>query len=117
MSGLREELVLLRFFSLLRSLESHDDFVDLAGAFIGRPNSIVLSDRRLSVFTDICSFIGREYDGLGVFDSSSSHFLAIDKNLIYAAFAQAASIIGELIADACLPDRHRRLGGNVKKPI
>jgi len=46
-----------------------------------------LSDRRLSVFTDICSFLGREYDGSSVFDPSFTHFLAIDKNLIYAAFA------------------------------
>jgi hypothetical protein len=107
MSGLRAELVLLRSFSLLHFLEIYGDLVDLAGELIGRANSIILSDRRLSVFTDICSFVGREYDGSGGFDASFSPFLAIDKNRIYAA-----SIIGELIAVACLPDRHRRLGGH-----
>src|SRR5512137_2145827 len=101
-SGFRAALVLLYLFSLLHFFQVNGDLIDLAGEFIWRRDPIVLNDRRLSVLTDIGSFLYREYDALGVFDPALGHFLAIDEERPRTALADAAAVIDELIADGRL---------------
>jgi hypothetical protein len=64
-SGFRAELVFLCFFSRLHFLHVNGDLADLAGEFIGRPDSVVLNDWRLSIFTDIGPFVSRKAQRIG----------------------------------------------------
>src|SRR5512139_960938 len=79
-----------------------------------RRDPIVFNNRRLSVLTHIGTLLYREYHTLRVFDPALGNFVAIDEERPRTALADAAAIIGELITDSRLADRHALLGSNGK---
>src|SRR5512137_78011 len=104
-SGFRAALVLLYLFSLLHFFQVNGDLIDLAGEFIWRRDPIVLNDRCLSVLPHIGTLLYREYHTLRVFDPALGNFVAIDEERPRTALADAAALIGELIADGRFADR------------
>src|SRR5262249_45113022 len=103
--GVRRVLVIGSFHVL--QLDRHAG--DLAGELEG--SLISFGDRRSLVGTDVRALVGRVEAALRSLDPPRRDLLAVHEDRALAAFARAASVVGELEADRRLP-RGQRLRGS-----